>query len=224
MLTGALAGCRDAPLSAIDAASAGARHVADVWYAMAWGSAGILLLMLALTAVAVRRSKDGDAGVSARRGHWLLIAGGVLFPVSVMAALLVYAYAKAPPKDEAAYHVQVTAHQWWWEVRYPDAPGGVRYSLNELHVPAGVAVGIELRSADVIHGFWVPKLGGKMDAIPGRTNRIVYVAPEPGVYLGTCAEYCGTGHAVMQLRVIAHPPDALEGLLSRLPTTEGVRP
>lgn len=223
-LLAALAGCLDAPLSTLEPSSAGARHVADLWQAMAWGSLCILLLMLALVIVAVARGGDGKADVSLRRGHWLLFGGGVLFPVSVMAAMLVYAYGLAPSQQDAGYRVQVTGHQWWWEVGYPDAPGGARYSVNEMHVPAGVAVSIEIRSVDVIHSFWVPKLGGKMDAVPGRTNRIIYAAPEPGVYHGTCAEYCGTGHAVMHLRVVAHTQEQFDEYLSDLPGKTGGLP
>src|SRR5690606_30259590 len=119
---------------------------------------------------------------------------------------------------EAEYRVQVTARQWRWEVRYPDAPGGERHSVNVLHVPASTPVAIELTASDVIHGFWAPKLGGKMDAIPGRTNRLVYTADQPGVYHGQCAEYCGIGHAAMHFVVVAHDEAELARVLESLPT------
>lgn len=182
---------------------------------MAWGSLSILLMMLALVFFAIRARSEGR---SERRPFWLLLVGGVLFPLSVMSALLVYAYLGAPDKTQAQYRIEVTARQWRWDVRYPDAPEAPRYSSNVLHVPKGVPVLIELRAADVIHGFWVPRLGGKMDAIPGRVNRIIYTADEAGTYHGQCAEYCGTGHAAMRFVLVAHEEDQLAGVLASLPT------
>ena len=210
-----LAGCEGAPLSALDPASAQAQHIANVWHVMAWGSLSILLMMLALVFFALRARSEGRPG---RRPLWLLLGGGVLFPLSVMSALLAYAYLGAPAQQDAEYRVQVTAHQWQWEVIYPDAPGGPRASVNILHVPAGQPVSIELTASDVIHGFWVPRLGGKMDAIPGRTNHVVYTADEPGIYHGQCAEYCGIGHAAMHFQVVAHEEDELAETLATLPT------
>jgi len=166
-----LAGCDRTPLSALNPASEQADHIADVWQAMAWGSLSVLLMMLALVFLAIRARSSGRPG---RRPLWLLLGGGILFPLSVMAALLAYAYLAAPAQGAPAYRVQVTGHRWWWEVRYPQASGAARYSINVLHVPQGVPVSIELTASDVIHSFWVPRLGGKMDAIPGRINTLVY--------------------------------------------------
>ncbi|MDX3893250.1 cytochrome c oxidase subunit II [Pusillimonas sp.] len=211
----ALAGCDRTPLSALNPASEQAGHIADIWQAMAWGSLSVLLMMLALVFLAIRARSSGRPG---RRPLWLLLGGGVLFPLSVMAALLAYAYLAAPAQGEPAYRVQVTGHRWWWEVRYPDAPGAARYSANVLHVPRGVPVLIELSASDVIHGFWVPRLGGKMDAVPGRLNKLVYTAEEAGVYQGQCAEYCGIGHAAMPFQVVAHNEAELSRVLDSLPT------
>jgi len=110
-----------------------------------------------------------------------------------------------PPPD--ALEVRLIGHQWWWEVRYP---GLNVVTANEIHVPVAAgaeprATFITLESADVAHSFWVPRLAGKTDLIPNRVNR-TWIAPrEPGLYLGQCAEYCGTQHAHMLLRVYAHP-------------------
>lgn len=216
-----LAGCDGAPLSALNPASTQAQHIANVWYVMAWGSLSILLMMLALVFFALRARSESEPG---RRPLWLLLGGGVLFPLSVMSALLAYAYLGAPDQPEADYHVHITAHQWQWEVSYPDAPDGPRYSMNVLHIPAGVPVSIELTASDVIHSFWAPRLGGKMDAIPGRTNRVVYTADEAGVYYGQCAEYCGIGHAAMHFRVVAHEQGELEAVLAALPTHQQGKP
>lgn len=209
-----LAGCEGRPLSTLDPASTEAQHVANIWQVMAWGSLSVLLMMLALVFLALRARSESRPGP---RPLWLLLGGGVLFPLSVMSALLAYAYLSAPQQPDAGYRVQVMAHQWRWEVRYPDAPDGPRYSVNVLHVPAGVPVAIELTASDVIHSFWVPRLGGKMDAIPGRTNRVVYTANETGVYQGQCAEYCGIGHAAMKFQLMAHKPDDIDDVLAALP-------
>lgn len=108
-----------------------------------------------------------------------------------------------------AVQATIVGHQWWWEIRYPDL--GI-VTANELHVPASVAGAsrptfLKLRSADVAHSFWVPQLAGKTDLIPNREN-VMWIEPRtPGTYLGNCAEYCGTQHARMLLRVVVQTPD-----------------
>jgi cytochrome c oxidase subunit 2 len=111
---------------------------------------------------------------------------------------------------DGALRVDVIGHQWWWEFRYPDL--GV-VTANELHVPVGDEprpTFLALQSADVIHSFWVPPLAGKIDLIPNRVNHLWIEPHDPGVYLGQCAEFCGTQHALMRLRVVAEPQDAFE--------------
>lgn len=98
--------------------------------------------------------------------------------------------------------VTVTAHQFWWRYEYP------QYDIttaNELHIPVGRPIYVKLLGADVIHSFWVPRLGGKQDVVPGRINYMTLRADEPGTYKGQCTEFCGLSHANMRLRVIAHP-------------------
>ena len=99
---------------------------------------------------------------------------------------------------EDALTIRVVGHMWWWEVRYPDQ--GI-VTANEIHIPAGQPVRLELTSADVIHSFWVPRLNGKRDMIPGIENAFWIQADEPGVYRGQCGEYCGTQHANMAFEV-----------------------
>ena len=103
--------------------------------------------------------------------------------------------------------VTVTGHQWWWEYEYPDL--GV-VTANELHIPTGRRVELELKSEDVIHSFWPPKLAGKVDVIPGRTNTMAIQSDEPGEFEGQCAEFCGLSHSRMRLRVIAQSPEDFE--------------
>jgi cytochrome c oxidase subunit 2 len=104
---------------------------------------------------------------------------------------------------EPGLRIEATAHQWWWEFRY----SGVA-TANEMHVPVGTVVELELRSTDVIHSFWVPELGGKTDMIPGTTNTLRLLARRAGIYQGQCAEFCGVEHAWMRIRVVAESPDA----------------
>ncbi len=101
----------------------------------------------------------------------------------------------------------VIGHQWWWEARYPKS-GAV--TANEIHIPIGRRLLLLLKSADVIHDFWVPQLGRKMDMIPGHPNEMWLEADQPGTYLGTCAEYCGMQHAWMRISVIAQPAAEFE--------------
>ncbi|MGA8026311.1 MAG: cytochrome c oxidase subunit II [Bryobacteraceae bacterium] len=141
---------------------------------------------------------------------WTVIPILIVFVLIGVSARVIAGVQNASP-PASTLKVNLIGHQWWWEVVYPD------YGLttaNEIHVPASpdgkTATYIQLHSVDVIHSFWVPQLSGKTDLIPNRTNYIWIDPREPGVYLGNCAEYCGTQHANMLLRVIAHPPGDFE--------------
>lgn len=125
----------------------------------------------------------------------LILAGLAVPTVKAIADL-----AKAP---DNALEINVTAKQFWWQYEYPDAEV---VTANELHVPTGQPILLNLEATDVIHSFWIPKLTGTQDAIPGRTNRMQFTADEPGTYWGQCKEFCGLSHANMRLRVIAHEP------------------
>ena len=218
-----LAGCVQGPLSALDPASEVTRSVALLWWSMAIGTGVVLLLMVGLAVLALRQNPPHAPG---RRGvRILLVAGGLALPGVVIVALLVFGLrldqAQWPPgvRGEAAtaFHVDVIAHQWWWEARYPGWPAGpLLRSVNVIHVPAGVPVHLRIMATDVIHGFWVPRIAGKLDAVPGRVNRLRLMVDEPGEYAGICAEYCGDGHAGMRFTLIAHPPEELPGRLAEL--------
>jgi len=135
-----------------------------------------------------------------------------LIPVVIVIILAVptvrYAFHFADMADESPIEIKVTGHQWWFEVEYPEH--GIT-TANEVHIPAGQPVYITLASADVIHSFWAPRLAGKVDMVPGRENGIWLQADEPGVYYGQCAEFCGTAHAQMRFRIVAHSPDEFDG-------------
>lgn len=202
--------------SALDPRGPQAASVATISWIMFWGSAAILLLVMALALYAVYRRPDARAPFSARA---LIIAGGLVLPVAVLSALLVYGtYAMGGIRlQDAAQQAQieVTGNRWWWQVRYRAADGHVIASANEIRIPAGTPVKLLLRSNDVIHSFWVPNLTGKMDLIPGRTNHVTLHADAPGVFRGQCAEYCGAQHAHMAFHVIAQPPDEHAAWLQR---------
>lgn len=194
-----------------------AAEMATLWWALlALGAAGFVIFAV-LLGLALRRRHPGpeepDPQAAGRRSHRLLVGAGVVQPlVFVIAtfALTVVAMRAIPEAsdvDADAVVVDVVGHQWWYEIRYPDL--GV-VTANEVHIPAGQAVRLRLRSADVIHSFWVPQLAGKIDLIPDYVNELVLIADGPGTYLGDCAEFCGLSHTWMGIRVVAHPPEEFD--------------
>ncbi|MDP2355148.1 MAG: cytochrome C oxidase subunit II [Beijerinckiaceae bacterium] len=109
--------------------------------------------------------------------------------------------------ERTAFVVEAQAEQWRWQFTR-HTPAGSRTVVDRLDIPAGQAVEVAVTSIDVIHSFWAPRLGGKVDAIPGVTNRIIIRADRPGRYAGVCAEFCGIGHTGMNLTIVAHDPES----------------
>lgn len=140
---------------------------------------------------------------------WTIVPALLLAGIAVPTVSTILDLAKKPTGD--FLRVEVKAHQWWWEYNYP--ADGVT-TANELHIPVGKPVYISLRSEDVIHSFWVPKLAGKQDVVPGRTNYLTIEASHPGRYQGQCTEYCGLSHANMRLLVVAESREDFEDWLS----------
>jgi cytochrome c oxidase subunit 2 len=137
------------------------------------------------------------------------VAPLVIVSILFLVVARIIAEARSPEAPPNALHVIVVGHQWWWEYEYPDQ--GFK-TANELHIPAGRPIWFDLKSADVIHSFWFPRLNGKTDVIPGRTNTMGFKvdASKPDIYLGQCTEYCGTQHANMILRLEAESPEAFD--------------
>lgn len=170
-----------------------------------WLAAAVFVVVEALLVyIAVRyRARPGRQPSAGVHGHtlleisWTLAPAVILVIVAVPTIRTILRTQRAPGPD--ALEVSVIGHQWWWEYRYP-ASGVV--TANELHLPVGRPVVLALTSADVIHSFWAPRLGGKRDVIQGRTNRIEFTPDSTGVFLGQCAEFCGLSHANMGLRVV----------------------
>ena len=201
---------------------------------LSWVLLGMAAVVLLVVVVALYLALFGSAERKRKLGGTTAIwIGGIAFPVVVLSALLVYGLSltrdltEAPRGDEL--RVQVIGEMWWWRVTYLGPDGRpIMLDANELHIPAGQPVVLELSSADVIHSFWVPRLSGKLDMIPGRWNSMKIQADQPGVYGGQCAEYCGGPHALMGLVVVAHPPEEYRAFvaarLARLATDRPTTP
>jgi len=134
-----------------------------------------------------------------------LAISGVPLLVTLIWTMVALAAVSGPPEN-STLTVDVTGHQWWWEVRYDASqPDQTFATANEMHIPVGERVLVRLHGGDVIHSFWVPKLTGKTDTIPGQTNLSWIQAQQPGRYSGQCTEYCGVQHAHMAFEVVAEP-------------------
>lgn len=134
----------------------------------------------------------------------------VLFTITAWTMLSLSALSKAP-EDQSSVALEILGHQWWWELRYHDGdPAHDFATANEIHIPVGQSVRVSLRSADVIHSFWIPQLAGKTDLIPGQTNMTWLHADREGVYRGQCGEFCGKQHAHMALFVVAELRDKFD--------------
>jgi cytochrome c oxidase subunit 2 len=210
-----LTGCGDMSIgppsspSTLDPRGPNAAHLAELWWIMLALGAAIYLLVVVLLAAALlrgRRATNATAPepVSGDVGRRWVFWGGIALPLVVLGIVFGYTIytlaALQDPRDPAALHVRVVGRRWWWDVSYPDY--GI-VTPNELHIPVGTPVQIQLESADVIHSFWVPELHGKMDLIPSRINYLTLQADHAGVYRGECAEFCGLQHAHMGFMVVA---------------------
>ncbi len=180
-----------------------------IMMAGAWVGLGVVAFFLLLGWF--RRHRSGlPGGGGDRAGATLVVVLGMAVPIVVLSALFWYSdvhvigATSAPAADSTSLTVDVTGHQWFWEIRYP---GTRAVTANELHIPAGTRVNVVAKTADVVHSFWVPELNRKIDMIPGHANRVLLYVDHPGVYGGRCSEFCGLQHANMQLRVVAEPPD-----------------
>ncbi|MCK1360949.1 cytochrome c oxidase subunit II [Bradyrhizobium sp. 199] len=178
---------------------------AAVWIAV--------VIVLALSMVRRKRLADQPLdlhqGFEERTGRVILGLGIATTVIVLGLSIVSYAGQRTVfAKDEHALTLKIIGHQWWWEVRYEDdSPHRSFVTANEIRIPTGRPVKVELETADVIHSFWVPSLTGKMDLITGQKNELQFTAKNAGVYRGQCAEFCGLQHAHMAFAVIALPPD-----------------
>jgi cytochrome c oxidase subunit II len=199
----ALSGCTG-PFSTLDPAGPAAAAIAEIWWVMLTGATVLFLLVVALLAVAFLRPEAGR-----NTPDWVWLVGfGLVLPGVVLLPLTIYGFVRGeqvfPTGAPGVVRVDALARQWEWVFTYSRPDGPPTRSVNILHIPAGQKVELMIGSADVIHSFWVPRLAGKMDAIPGHLNVLRVIADAPGIYRGRCAEFCGLEHTEMQISVHAH--------------------
>lgn len=186
----------------IDPAGIEAAGVMDLFRICVAGAAVLYAAGIGLILYAMHKPPPPQAE---RIGRRLILYGGVVLPTVVLAGLAIVGLRlMVELRDmEGELTVRVTGEQYWWRVEYLADDGRVlAETANEIHVPVGIPVTFELRTADVIHSFWVPALAGKMDMVPGRSNRLVIQATRTGEFRGQCAEFCGASHALMALYVV----------------------
>jgi cytochrome c oxidase subunit 2 len=205
MVVGAasLGGCRDVQ-SALAPAGDEASRVALLTWILFAGAALILLIVCVALVLAMMGSNRSRRLLASHRAIKL---GGIAFPVVTLTVLLGYGVGlmreTIATDRPGALRIEVTGEQWWWRIAYAGDQGQPIAEANELRIPVGREVDVVLRSSDVIHSFWIPSLGGKLDMIPGRTNVLRLKAERPGIYRGQCAEYCGGAHALMAIELVA---------------------
>jgi cytochrome c oxidase subunit 2 len=229
--------------SALDPAGAQADRIDSLYHLFFWVCVGVYVVVaLFIIAALVRKSTaqpvpavpevEPPPDAERRRRSWVI--AGVAVTVVLLFVLLVGEFVTSRALDtlpeEDAVNITLTGHQWFWDVQYNDPdPSQIVMTANEIHVPVGRTVKIELISRDVIHSFWVPNLHGKKDLIPGHPTNTTLRADRPGVYWGQCAEYCGLQHANMRFQVIAEPEEDFRRWLDAQrqpapePQTEGQR-
>jgi cytochrome c oxidase subunit 2 len=211
VVTIGLAACGSGSPSMLDPKGDEAAKIARAWWIMFGLAIGVYVLVATFIIIAVLRGRRTESGKASRLTDGSFVwFGGIVMPVVVLlviAVLTVTTTAALRKPSRSALHVQIVGHDWWWDVRYP---GTSIHVANEFHLPVGTPIDIRLTSADVIHSFWVPQIGGKVDLIPGQPNDFRFTITKPGLYRGQCAEYCGLQHANMALYVHADPPGLYE--------------
>ena len=200
-----LGGCGNDVQSVMTPRSLQAGQIAELaWLLFGFGASVLAFVIVAVWLAIGGPLRTRQALAQESTVIWL----GIAFPAVTLSVLLVYGVWVMRshlnlPHDRSTVSIEVVGEQWWWRVTYRAPNGTSIASANEIRVPVGFPVSFKLKAADVIHSFWVPSLGGKVDMIPGRTTQLQLTADRPGVYRGQCAEYCGGSHALMAINVIA---------------------
>jgi cytochrome c oxidase subunit 2 len=189
--------------SALNPAGRGAERIAQLFW---WMTAGGLCVWVAVAALTLYAALAPAPARLERRSALLIIGGGAILPVFILAVLLAYGLAMIPDLVATApagsLRIAVTGEQWWWRVRYLREGSAPVELANEVRLPVGQPVEFVLISADVIHSFWIPSLAGKMDMFPGRPTRLLVEPTRTGVFRAACAEYCGASHALMSFYAV----------------------
>jgi cytochrome c oxidase subunit 2 len=201
-------GCARAP-STLDPRGPGASSIATLWWVMLAMGTVVFVVVTAYMLLAAWRPapQRGPRALTGADDRFVAV-WGIAIPAVILLVVLGLTVATGAdtyrPPTEPDLTIEVIGHQFWWEVRYPDA---TVITANEIHIPAGEPVRFVLEARDVIHSFWVPQLHGKMDQMPGRINEFWLQADEPGEYRGICAEFCGIQHAQMHFLLVASETD-----------------
>jgi cytochrome c oxidase subunit 2 len=203
-----------------------AERIHELWQFMWVVSLVVWILVLAALFWATFRhrspstaEKDSARLSAGGRGARHAVIGATALTIVILFVFLILDFRtgrafSGPPRG--ALPIKVVGYQWWWEIQYPSArPDQIVTTANEVHVPAGRPVVLEMTARDVIHSFWAPSLGGKRDLIPGSESTVWFQADTPGVYRGMCAEFCGYQHAKMGFVVVAEPPDTFAAWLEQ---------
>ncbi|MEE8596098.1 MAG: cytochrome c oxidase subunit II [Gemmatimonadota bacterium] len=194
----------DFPQSSLLPQSDVAREIDSLFRGIFWWAMVVFVVVEGALIVAIIRFRERPGAPKPRpvHGHTLLEIGWTLAPAIILIFIgvptMITLWRIDRPPERSEVRVEVVGHQWWWEFNYPDL--GIT-TANELHVPVGKTVDLRLRSADVIHSFWFPRVAGKRDLVPGRVNQLWFTPDSVGVYPGQCAEFCGTSHALMAMRL-----------------------
>ena len=218
----ATAGGCSGSLSTLSPSGPAAGSIATLWWVMLAGACVLFALVMGLFVLVIKRPSWGSSVSPAR---WIVL-GGLALPAVVLLPLVGYALVAGerllPLPGLTPPRIEAVAGQWDWTFRYPDHAG--LKTRNTLHLPAGMPVDVEVSSQDVIHSFWVPRLAGKIDAVPGHLNRLRIQADHPGRYEGLCNEFCGLGHAEMRFTVIVHAPQDYAAALAHATATREAGP
>jgi cytochrome c oxidase subunit II len=207
------------PQSALSPAGKEAERIAELFW---WMTAGALVIWVAVVGISLYTTL-GKSRPYSRTGATkvLIIGGGALLPTLILGLLLAYGLSLLPelvaPAPNGSLRIAVSGEQWWWRVSYlrPGEDAATVELANEIRLPVGEPVEFRLESPDVIHSFWIPALGGKIDMIPGRVTRLALTPTKTGVFRGTCAEYCGTSHALMSFDVVVEEKETFDRWLAR---------
>lgn len=240
---------QEAPQTALDPAGTQARSIGDLWWFFFYVLSTIWVLVVIATLLAIfygwrnrkRNEPKSIEGVPAlpttkpdpvsERRMTVWVGGALGVTVIILFVFLVSSFLTGRKVSSMStgdsVYIEVTGHQWWWEVRYIDqTPSNTFTTANEIHIPVGRPVQVKLKSADVIHSFWVPNLAGKKDLIPGKDATLMLKADREGIYRGQCAEFCGHQHAHMAFLVVAESPEKFAAWQQqqRLPAAQATDP
>jgi cytochrome c oxidase subunit II len=203
----------DNPMTTVRPRSDFGRWIDDIFMLISWTTLVIFIAVEGLLLYCCWRFRErpGATAPAQTHGHtpleisWTVAFALVLLIIGIPTIRIIFKTQEAPAAT--SLRVDVVAHQWWWEFKYPALN---ITTANELHLPVGQTVSFALHAPDVIHSFWIPYLGGKRDVVPHRVNHLIMTPEVPGEYPGQCAEYCGMSHANMRLRAIVHPKGEFE--------------